>query len=99
MPDEDRGQVSYALAMAGILGQAGCVTLLLVGAGLGLGLWLDARFDTRPIFTLLFVLGSVPITMYLLFRMVMSNTARLQRLAERGQPRPEGQEGERGTDA
>lgn len=99
MPDDDRGQVRFAIAMAGILGQAGCVTLLFIGAGLGLGLWLDGRFDTRPIFTLLFVLGSVPITMYLLFRMVMTNTGRLQRLAEQVWPRREDQERDGGRNA
>lgn len=99
MPDKDRGQVNIAVAMAGILGQAGCVTLLFVLGALALGLWLDARFDTRPLFTLFFVLGSVPITMYLLFRMVLANTERLQRLAERDLPKPDSQESDRGTDS
>ena len=99
MPDKDRGQANFALAMAGILGQAGCVTLLFVLAALALGLWLDGRFDTRPLFTLFFVLGSVPITMYLLFRMVISNTDRLQRLAERGLPKSDSRESDSGTDS
>ncbi len=98
MPDKDRGQVNFAVVMAGILGQAGCVTLLFVIGALVLGLWLDARYDTRPLFTLLFVLGSVPITMYLLFRMVMSNTDRLQRMADSSLPKSDTQEGDGGTD-
>lgn len=98
MPNTDRGQVSFALAAVSILGQAGCVTLLFVLVALVVGLWLDARFGTRPLFTLLFVLASVPITMYLLFRMVMANIGRLQKLAEQALPKSEAEEGKRGRE-
>ncbi len=67
------------MAVANVLVQVGCLTVLLILGALGAGLWLDARFDTRPLFTLVLVLGSVPVTIYLLFRIVMAGMRRLQR--------------------
>lgn len=72
------GQRALAVAVAGLLSQVGCVTLVLIGIALGAGLWLDAQFSTRPLFTVLFILGSVPITLYLMVRLVLGGMARLQ---------------------
>ena len=93
MPEDGRGQVNYAIA--GLLGQVGCVTLLFVGAALGIGLWLDSQLNTRPVFTLLLVLGSVPITIFLMVRIVLTGMARIQgRAGSGGQEQP----GERDKD-
>lgn len=41
----------------------GCAIILILGAAVGLGLWLDAAFDTsKRIFTFGLVLVSVPVT-------------------------------------
>jgi MFS-type transporter involved in bile tolerance (Atg22 family) len=68
--------------MAGVLVQVGCLTVIVLLAALVGGLWLDTRFNTRPLFTLIFVLGSVPITVYLLFRIVLSGMSRLQQATQ-----------------
>lgn len=85
-------QVLNSLALAQIVGGAGCVTLALVLVSLAAGLWLDGVFHTRPMFTLLLVLGSVPVTMFLMARIALSGTRQLQ-----GAPKPptEGKDGER----
>jgi hypothetical protein len=83
------------MAIAGVLAQAGCATLALVSAALVAGLWLDGRFDTRPLFTLLLVLASVPVTMFLLYRIAVTGAARLQRQAGPSAP-PEEEEREHG---
>ncbi len=47
--------------------EVGCLTLVIVlGAVFG-GLWLDRVFDTKPLITILLVLGSVPISLGLTF--------------------------------
>ena len=93
MPEDGRGQVNYAIA--GLLAQFGCVTLLFVGAALGICLWLDTQFNIRPVFTLLLVLGSVPITIFLMVRIVLTGMARIQgRAGSGGQEQP----GERDED-
>jgi len=77
-PRQEPRNADLPLALAGLLGQVGCVTLVLIFVALGIGLWLDSQFDSRPIFTLFFVLGSVPVTIYLMVRIVLTGMARIQ---------------------
>jgi len=77
-PTQDTQPESLALAVAGVLVQVGCLTVIILLAALGGGLLLDTRFNTRPLFTLILVLGSVPVTVYLLFRIVLSGMKRMQ---------------------
>lgn len=72
---QDRKRYWLNLTLAGMVGQVGCLTLVIVlGAVFG-GLWLDARFQTRPMFTLILLLASIPISlaaMLLIARLVIS---------------------------
>ena len=77
-PTQHSQQSPLGLAVAGVLVQVGCLTVILILVALVGGLWLDTRFNTRPLFTLLLVLGSVPITVYLTFRIVLSGMKRMQ---------------------
>ena len=61
-----------------MLGQVGCLTVIIVAVALAAGLWIDSQFDTRPIFTILFILGSVPVTIYLMVRLVLGGMTRIQ---------------------
>lgn len=72
------GQQALAIAVAGLLGQIGCLTLILIAVALAGGLWLDTQFNTRPLFTIILILGTVPITLYLMVRMVLGGMSRLQ---------------------
>ncbi len=74
-------QSALALAVLGLLGQVGCVTALVILAALAAGLWVDAQLDTRPVFTLAMVLASVPLTLYLMIRIVLGGMDRLHRAA------------------
>ena len=69
------------MVLAGVLGQVGCLTLLVILVALVAGLWLDNQFHTRPLFVLLLVLGSMPVTLFLMFRLVLSLAPRLQMAA------------------
>jgi F0F1-type ATP synthase assembly protein I len=51
-----------------VLGQIGVLTLAAVLGPLVLGLWLDKTLATRPLFTLLLLLASFPLTMYVIYR-------------------------------
>ena len=78
-PSQEPRSPDLPIALAGLLGQVGCVTLIVVFAALGIGLWLDSQLDSRPVFTLILVLGSVPVTIYLMVRIVLTGMARIQR--------------------
>lgn len=68
--------------LAGIIGQVGCVTVLIIALALGAGILLDRFFDTRPIFMVLSLIGSVPVALYVIVRVSLVAAARAQRGAE-----------------
>lgn len=77
--DTDQLQAGLAFVAASVLAQVGCLTLILIGIAIGGGLWLDAQFDTKPLITVILVLASVPVTFYLVIRLVLRGTTNLQR--------------------
>lgn len=78
----DRGQYALNITLAVVAGQVGCLTLfIIIGTILG-GLWLDARFATKPLFTILLLVGSVPVTIILMFWVVRNATARMKPAAD-----------------
>lgn len=74
---DDRQQIARSLALASLVSQIGCVTIIIVVGGLVVGLWLDSQLDTRPLFTVLFLLGTVPVSTYVLVRIALSSAAQL----------------------
>jgi len=66
------------LTLAGIAGQVGCLTLVIILAAVFGGLWLDARFQTRPMITLILVIASIPISLVLMFLVVRGATAKIK---------------------
>ena len=91
-PPRTPNQAELSTALAGLLGQVGCLTIFVILAALGAGLWLDNRLGTRPTFTLGLVLASIPVSIYMMVRVLQSGMARVQ-----PPRRSEGQEDEVGT--
>ena len=48
-------------------GEVGCLTLFIVILALVVGLWLDRTLGTRPMFTIILLLGSAPFSLFLTF--------------------------------
>ena len=71
-------QYGMNLLLAGVVSQVGCVTVVIVVTTLILGLWLDARFGTRPWITILLLVLSVPFTLMLMVWIVRRLTSRIQ---------------------
>jgi len=42
------------------------------------GLWLDRQFETKPLFTVLFILGSAPIAIFALYKIVKTATDKIK---------------------
>ena len=49
-----------------LVGQMGCLTLIVIALSVVAGLWLDNSFHTKPIFTLVLLLAGVPISVILM---------------------------------
>lgn len=69
------------MALLGVIGQVGCLTLVIILVALVAGLWLDNQFQTRPLFALVLVLASVPVTIFLMVRIVLLFAPRIQQLS------------------
>jgi hypothetical protein len=85
-PDQkpDRRQQWLNLTLAGAAGQVGCVTLIIVIAAVLGGLWLDSRFQTRPVFTLVFLIASIPVSLGAMLYIVRLVTSKIKTNPTRG---------------
>jgi len=77
-PGENRKEVNQSVVLGAVVGQVGCLTLLIVLAALFGGIWLDNYFGTKPILTVVLMIASVPVTLVVMFWIVRKATARLQ---------------------
>ncbi len=90
-PDNlNRKQKVINLSLAVIAGQVGCLTLVIVIVALLAGLWLDSHLGTKPTFTLVFVLASIPIS---ILSMLFYTRATIKRIkTQPGKPKSDQQE-------
>ena len=75
---ENRSNNRFNTILATVVGQVGCLTPLILLGALFAGLWLDRQFDTKPLFTILFIVGSAPVSVFVLYRIVKTATAKLK---------------------
>ena len=67
---EDKQQNSVPATVALVVTQVGCVSVLIIGLALGAGLLLNEFLGTQ-IFTVLFILGSFPLVIYVTMRVAV----------------------------
>lgn len=60
-----------------MVGQIGCLTLVIILASLFAGLWLDRTFDTKPLFTLILMLAGIPLSVILMLMLARKSIAKL----------------------
>ena len=75
---ENRSNNRFNTILATVVGQVGCFTPIILLGALFAGLWLDRQFDTKPLFTILFIVGSAPVSVFVLYRIVRTATAKLK---------------------
>lgn len=75
---EKRKEINQGLVLGAVVGQVGCLTLVIVLAALFGGLWLDEYFDTKPMITVGLMIASIPVTLTVMVLIVRRATARLQ---------------------
>jgi len=73
-----KGQDEFRTAVTMTVAWVAGLTLLIIFGALLAGLWLDKILTSKPLFTIIFVLASIPVTLFLTFRVVRTATVRIQ---------------------
>jgi len=75
---------NYAAAYTNLISQIGCTTslasIIIIAVAFAAGQLLDNYLNTRGVFTVLFLVGSFPVTLYVILRIALSTAARAQAL-------------------
>lgn len=67
---------SLNLTLAVVTGQVGCLTVLIILVAFFAGRWLDNQFGSDALFTVVLMIGSIPVTLVAMFWVVRSVTSR-----------------------
>jgi F0F1-type ATP synthase assembly protein I len=66
-----------------MIGQVGCVTLIIILGSVFGGLWLDKMFGTKPVFTLALLFAGIPVSVFVMLTVARRTLARLREQAEK----------------
>lgn len=75
--DNNRKNILNTLLIV-MIGQVGCLTLIVILASVFLGLWLDGMFDTKPLFTLILLFAGIPLSVVVMLFVSRRTLARLK---------------------
>ena len=78
------------LALAALAGSGGCISIIVVVSALLLGLLADSAGDTFPLFTISAVVLSVPVSLWLMVRVILWAVKAIER-RQFGQQDPDNQ--------
>jgi F0F1-type ATP synthase assembly protein I len=79
--DKGRGILNNLLIV--MVGQVGCLTLIIIFASVYLGLWLDNMLGTKPVITLVLLFAGIPISVLVMLSVARRTLARLKEKAEK----------------
>jgi hypothetical protein len=80
---EQRGRKILSTLLIVMVGQVGCLTLIIILASVFGGLWLDNMFGTKPVFTLALLFAGIPISVLVMLVVARRTLARLKEQAEK----------------
>ena len=80
---EQRGRRILNTLLIVMIGQVGCLTLIIILASVFGGLWLDNTFGTKPVFTLALLFAGIPISVLVMLVVARKTLARLKEQAEK----------------
>lgn len=75
---EQKGRTIFTNLLIVMIGQVGCLTLVIILAAVFAGLWLDQVFDTKPVFTLALLFGGIPVSVLVMLNVGRKTLARMQ---------------------
>jgi F0F1-type ATP synthase assembly protein I len=74
----NKTQYALNMGLAGFAGTVGVVTIVIIVVALIAGLFLDRQLNTKPLFTILILLGSVPVTIFIMFRLALGAVSKMK---------------------
>jgi len=80
---EHKGRKILSTLLIVMIGQVGCLTLVIILASVFGGLWLDNTFGTKPVFTLALLFAGIPISVLVMLVVARKTLARLKEEAEK----------------
>lgn len=81
MAPSQRPNLQRSVILGMLAGQVGCAMPILVVMGVGAGIGLDRLLGTSPIFTLIFIVLSAPMSLFIAVRMLLDGIGRAQAAA------------------
>ena len=79
---EHKGRSILNTLLIVMIGQVGCLTLVIILASVFGGLWLDKTFNTKPVFTLALLFAGIPLSVWVMLSVARRTPARLKDQAE-----------------
>ena len=79
---EQKGRSILNTLLVVMVGQVGCLTLVIILASVFGGLWLDETFGTKPVFTLALLFAGIPVSVLVMLTVARKTLARLKDKAE-----------------
>ena len=80
---EQKGRSILHTLLVVMIGQVGCLTLVIILASVFGGLWLDKIFDTRPVITLILLFAGIPVSVFVMLAVARRTLARLNEKTEK----------------
>jgi len=75
---EQKGRSILTNVLIVMIGQVGCLTLLIIMASVFGGLWLDKVFDTKPVITLALLFAGIPVSVIVMLSVARRTLSRLK---------------------
>jgi F0F1-type ATP synthase assembly protein I len=79
---EQKGKNILNTLLVVMIGQVGCLTLVVVLASVFGGLWLDNMFGTKPVITLVLLFAGIPVSVLLMLFVSRRTLAKLKSQSE-----------------
>jgi putative F0F1-ATPase subunit (Ca2+/Mg2+ transporter) len=79
---ERKGRGILNTLLVVMVGQVGCLTLIIILASVFGGLWLDKIFGTKPVLTLALLFAGIPVSVIVMLVVARRTLARLKEKAE-----------------
>ena len=79
---EQKGQSILRTLLVVMVGQVGCLTLVIILASVFGGLWLDNMFGTKPVITLVLLFAGIPLSVFVMLTVARRTLARMKSQAD-----------------